>query len=77
MRTTIDIDVSALDAVRDLALVEKRSIGKVLEELVFEALRSRAGRSLPVRNGIPLLVRDGSELVTEEMIQRIRDEEGI
>ncbi len=77
MRTTIDIDASALDAIRDLALVEKRSIGKVLEELVFEALRSRAGVPLPVRNGIPLLLRDGSQLVTEETIQRIRDEEGL
>ena len=77
MRTTIDIDASALDAIRDLALVERRSIGKVLEELVFEALRSRAGVPLPVRNGIPLLLRDGSQLVTEETIQRIRDEEGL
>ena len=77
MRTTIDIDASALNAVRNLALVKKRSIGQVMGELVVEALRSRAGRRLPVKNGIPLLVHDGSEFVTEEMIQRIRDMEGI
>jgi hypothetical protein len=77
MRTTLDLDDVALDAIRDLAAVQKQSIGKVAGNLILEALRSRSSLSIGVRNGIPLMPRSGGEVVTEEMIQRIREEEGV
>ena len=77
MRTTLDLDDNALDAVRDLAAVQKQSIGKVAGELILEALRNRSSKGLAVRNGVPLMPRTGGEVVTEELIQRIRDEEGL
>ena len=77
MRTTLDLDDNALDAVRDLASVEKRSIGKVAGDLILEALRNRSSREFAVRNGVPLIPRTGGEVVTEELIQRIRDDAGL
>ena len=77
MRTTLDLDDNALDAVRDLAAVQKQSIGKVAGELILEALRNRSSKGLAVRNGVPLIQRTGGEVVTEELIRRIRDEQAL
>ena len=77
MRTTLDLDDNALDAIRNLAAIQKQSIGKVAGELIIEALRNRAPKGLTSRNGVPLFSRSGGEVVTEELIQQIRDEEGL
>jgi len=77
MRTTLDLDDIALDALRNLATIQKQSIGKVAGDLIIEALRNRAPKGLVSRNGVPLFSRTGGEVVTEELIRRIRDEEGL
>lgn len=79
MRTTMELDDQVLAAVRDLAQVENRSMGKVLSDLAREALTQRVPISgLSRRNGVPLLPRrPGAAAVTQELIDRIREEEGI
>ncbi len=77
MRTTLDLDDTALDAIRDLAAVQKHSLGKVAGDLILEALRNRSPKGLKERNGVPLMRRTGGEIVTEALIQRIKDEEGL
>ena len=77
MRTTMNLDDDALDAIRNLAAIQKQSIGKVAGELILEALRNRAPETVASRNGVPLFRRTSSEVVTDALIHRIRDEEGV
>lgn len=77
MRTTIDLDAIVLDVLRDLAAAEKRSIGKVANELILESIRNRQTKATRLRNGIPLLDREPGVIVTNELVQRIREQEGV
>lgn len=78
MRTTVDLDDSVHAAIRDLARVENRSIGKVINDLAREALQKRTSASFAKRNGIPLLQsRPDSFPVTNKLINQIRENEGI
>lgn len=77
VRTTIDIDETALGVLRDLATVEKRTIGKVASDLILEAVRNRRAKVPMVRNGIPLLERRTDVVITNELIDRIREQEGV
>lgn len=79
MRTTMEIDDQILAAVRDLANLENRSMGTVLSDLAREALEKRVPvTGLTQRNGVPLLPRrPGAPPVTLELVDRIREEEGI
>lgn len=75
MRTTLDLDDLAMEVLRDLATVEKRSIGKVATELILEAVNRRAGAGRGRRNGVPLLEQRDGVVVTNELIDRIREAE--
>lgn len=79
MRTTIELDDQILEVVRDLAHVENRSMGKVLSDFAREALIKRVPPAgLLKRNGVPLLPRrPGAAPVTMELIDRIREDEGV
>ena len=79
MRTTLDLDDTALDAIRDISAVQMQSLGKVAAagDLILEALRSRSLKGLAKRNGVPLLKHRSGQVVTEELIQRIRELEGV
>ena len=77
MPTTIDLDAIALDILRDLAAVEKRSIGKVASDLIVAAMRHRQVCVSAQRNGIPLLERKPDVVVTNELVQKIREHEGV
>lgn len=77
MRTTLDLEDAALEVLRDLAVLEKRSIGKVATELILEAVKRRSGAGRVTRNGIPLLERREGVVVTNELIDRIRETEGV
>ena len=79
MRTTVELDDQILAVVRDLASVENRSMGKVLSDLAREALIKRVpAAGFSKRNGVPLLPRrSGAPPVTMELIDRIREEEGV
>jgi len=78
MRTTLDIEEDVLLAVKELARHENTSAGKVVSRLVRKGLTGdvKKARKVEYRNGIPLLPRRGV-IVTNEMIDKIREEEGI
>ena len=74
MRTTIAIDDDVLIAAKAIARQQDRSLGEVISELARKALE----RPMPkgARNGIPLLgTRSGSQPVTLEIVNTLRDEE--
>jgi hypothetical protein len=87
MRTTLDITEDVLLAAKDLARREKSSVGEVLSRLARQALLAPAAGEVPpvaanaqrerlARLGIhPLTHRGG--VVSNELVNRIRDEEGI
>jgi hypothetical protein len=87
VRTTLNIDDDVLSAVRERARDEKRSSGEVLSDLARQTLiggRPSHGSPAPeadddrytIRNGFRVL-RSRGGIVTNEIIDRIRDEEGI
>jgi hypothetical protein len=84
MRTTLDLDVDILTAIKERAQFEGASLGKVASRLIKQALQAK-----PVAdaNAAPLKVRNGFQLIqrkhppktpiTMARIQAIADEEGI
>jgi hypothetical protein len=78
MRTTIDIEEDVLLAAKELARHENTTTGKIISRLARKGLSGNSNRSRKIeyRNGIPLLPRRGV-IVTNEMIDKIREEEGI
>ena len=74
MRTTLKIDDDVLNAAKNLAARQHKSVGEVISALARQALR----RELPtsgVRNGVPLLpVRPDAVPVTPELVNQLRDE---
>ncbi len=93
MRTTLDIADDVLFAAKELAQREKKSLGTVISELARQAFAGRsgavgsattmgaAGRSpraaepLAAYGITPLPARGG--VVSNELIERLRDAEGI
>lgn len=74
MRTTLTIDDDILDAARELAARQNKSVGEVVSELARQALRPTASESATPR-GVPLLpVRADARPVTLEMVNRLRDD---
>lgn len=74
MRTTLSIDDDVLAAARELAEMEKKSIGEIISLL---ARKSMQPESAPrqTRNGVPLLpVPPGARRVTSEMVRRLDNE---
>lgn len=79
MRTTLNIDDDVLAAAKELARHDKRSAGAVLSDLARRGITAppQAETSEPVyRNGLRMLPKRGG-IVTNELINRIRDQEGI
>ncbi len=92
MRTTLDIADDVLFAAKEIAQREKKSIGRVISDLARQAFRQpQSARSQApaapsgdaarveqplARYGIqPLAARGG--IVSNELIDRLRDAEGI
>lgn len=84
MRTTLDIADDVLLAAKEVARREKRTVGEVVSELARSALVApergapprRGARQRLARFGIqPLPARGG--IVSNELIDRLRDQEGI
>ncbi len=72
MRTTLDISDDVLAAARSLAAQRRVSIGKVVSDLVRQALTKRSRVS--TRSGVPLLpANKGAQPITMEMINELRD----
>ena len=74
MRTTLAIDDDVLAAAKELATMERKSVGEVISALARRALRPvETGRK--TRNGVPLLpVKPGTPLVTSELVRQLREE---
>ena len=88
MRTTLDIEDDVLYAAKEIARREKKSLGQVISDLARRAFaqgqdpslgkQARAPRTsepLAAYGIHPLPARGG--LVTNELIDRLRDDEGI
>ncbi|MBV9145889.1 MAG: CopG family transcriptional regulator [Acidobacteria bacterium] len=74
MRTTLVIDDDILSAAKELATLEKKSVGEVISSLARRALSPAKSRPKK-RNGVPLLrARRGGPRVTSEMVHRLREE---
>ena len=74
MRTTLTIDDDVLNAAKEMAAMEKKSVGEVISFLVRQAL-SPAESKTRTRNGVPLLkVRKGAVRVTSELVHKLREE---
>ena len=74
MRTTLVIDDDVLSAAKEMAAVEKKSVGEVLSSLARRAL-SPTERKAKTRNGVPLLkLRKGAPRVTSELVRRLLED---
>ena len=78
MRTTVDLDDDVAVAVKERARREGRSAGKVLSELARQALLSTASAAPPGEpfHGFRPFPRRGI-VVSSELINKIREEEGV
>jgi hypothetical protein len=70
----LDLDDDILAAGRSIAAARKQTMGKVVSDLVRQSLAKRAKRGL---TGIPLLPRRPGVIVTNELIDKLREDEGI
>jgi len=89
MRTTLDIADDVLFAAKELAQREKKSLGQVISDLARRAFAT-SGATYPANNPTPVsqvserlalygihpLPKRGG-IVTNELIDRVRDAEGI
>jgi hypothetical protein len=74
MRTTLVIDDDVLSAAKEMAAMEKKSVGEVISSLARRAL-SPEESNVRTRNGVPLLkVRKGAPRVTSELVHQLREE---
>lgn len=73
MRTTLEIDDDVIDAARELAALERRSLGSVVSELARKGLTP--GQVATV-DDIPVIrVPAGTAPITPEMVRRALDED--
>ena len=81
MRTTLDIDDGVLAAIKELAQREGKSAGAVLSELARRALTMGAGTPKDAGGETPAVYGfrpfAGKELVTNTLVDKLRDEQGI
>lgn len=88
MRTTLDIEDDVLFAAKEIARREKKSLGQVISDLARRAFAQGtaqpsdkqprvpgASERLATYGIHPLPARGG--IVTNELIDRLRDEEGV
>ena len=81
MRTTIDIEPDVLAAAKEIARQQQVGVGKVISKLVREALtgqastQAAAGTHETLTGFVPFPAR--GVLVTDELIDRLRDAESI
>jgi hypothetical protein len=86
MRTTLDLDEDILYVAKQLAQQQRKSMGQVVSELVRDALSAKlaiaakptpAGVSEPLHQyGIFPLPNRGA-IVSNELVNKLRDDEGI
>ncbi|SRR5581483_7760946 len=68
MRTTLVIDDDVLSAAKEMAAIEKKTVGEVISSLARKAL-SPTGPKVKTRNGVPLLkIRKGRSTASDVRI---------
>ena len=72
MRTTLDLDATALEAARQLAAHRAQSLGAVVSELIFKGLR--AGAAPTARAGFPVFAAPVGKTITLDDVKRAEDE---
>lgn len=74
MRTTVDLDADVLEAAKELAAVRGTTAGRVISDLVRQALDAKP--RVAQRNGVPLLPPrpKGSRRATMALVNQLRDE---
>jgi hypothetical protein len=76
MRTTLAIDDDVLVKAKSLADRQRKTVGEVISALARKGLSSDLLEPPKVRNGLTLLRHQpGSEPVTLEIVNQLRDEE--
>lgn len=80
LRTTLDIDEDVLQAAREHAARERKSLGTVISELARESLRrphaSAARRGAAKRGGRFAVLPQRDEVITVEHVRGLQDTEG-
>ena len=78
MRTTLTIDDDILDAVKEVASREGRTAGEVLSDLARAQLTAPHAKAQDARhrNGL-LLLPEGKSPVSNTLVNRLREEEGV
>ena len=81
MRTTIDIETDVLSAAKEIARQKQVGVGRVVSELLRQALTGQSGApslnaASPTSTGFDPLPARGV-IVTNELINRLRDAEGV
>lgn len=72
MRTTLNLDEDVIEAARELATGERRSLGSVISEL---ARRGLTPARVEADGGLPVIrVPAGTPSITPEMVRRALDE---
>jgi len=74
MRTTLDLDDDVLLAAKELANARGTTAGKVVSDLLRQALTPR--RSARLRNGVPVLAQRpaGASRPTMKLVNDLRDD---
>jgi hypothetical protein len=74
VRITLAIDDDVLTAAKEMAVVENRTVGKVISSLARQGLTSVKSRR-KTRNGVPILpIRSGASRVTANAVGELREE---
>jgi hypothetical protein len=79
MRTTLDIDDDVLQAAKELAQREHKTAGRVLPELARRGMAKDTSSARPAAKEVFLGFRPFTHrgtIVTNEMIDRLREEDG-
>jgi hypothetical protein len=79
MRTTLDIDEDVLIAAKELARIERSTAGHVISRLARERLspgKPSSNTGFIIKDGLPVFPSRG-DIITNDLINRIREEEGI
>jgi hypothetical protein len=74
VRTTLDIDDDVLTAAKELAKGQNTTAGRVISDLVRQALTRRTEGPLICRNGFWVLPKRGG-VVTSELVARLAEDE--
>ena len=74
MRTTINIEEEIYQIVKSISIETNLPIGQVISQLVRKALTPKV--SEVTKNGFPV-IGDRTKIVTNELIDNIRESEGI